>query len=79
MNTYERASSEWLQIVETKFWSEYVRMIREHRDALSRKCETEEDPRKYQGGIKAIDFILGKNEQPGLAERLLAELKEKSN
>jgi len=79
MNTYERATSEYSQILNTKFWDLFVARLREYRGVLSRQCETEDDPRRSQGGVIAIDFILGRNEQQPLAERLLAELKKKSD
>ena len=79
MNTYERATSEYSQILNTKFWDLFVARLKEYRGVLSRQCETEDDVRRAQGGTMTIDFILGRNEQPPLAERLLAELKKKSD
>ena len=75
---YDKLLAEYSSISETDFWLAFNARIAEYRAILSRECETKDDPRKSQGGLVAIDFILGRNEQPHLAQRLLAELKKKS-
>jgi len=77
MHLYDRILSDYKAIADTEFWPLYLARIKQYRDVLSRQCETEDNPTKVQGSLIAIDFILGRNEQPNLAERLLAESKKK--
>ena len=77
MSLYNKLVDEYKDILETDFWPLYLARIKQYRDVLSRQCETEDNPTKVQGSLIAIDFILGRNEQPNLAERLLAESKKK--
>jgi len=77
MSLYNKLVDEYKDILETDFWPLYLARIKQYRDVLSRQCETEDNPTKVQGSLVAIDYILGRNEQPNLAERLLAESKKK--
>ena len=77
MSLYNKLVDEYKAIADTEFWPLYLARIKQYRDVLSRQCETEDNPTKVQGSLIAIDFILGRNEQPNLAERLLAESKKK--
>jgi len=77
MSLYNKLVDEFATIADTEFWPLYLARIKQYRDVLSRQCETEDNPTKVQGSLIAIDFILGRNEQPNLAERLLAESKKK--
>jgi hypothetical protein len=79
MNKYELYSSQYEQISSKEFWAAVMNRIAEHRAVLSRMCEKEDDPRRPQGGIEAIDFILGRNEQPNIAVRLLEETRKKKS
>ncbi len=78
MNQQERISSEFAQIEQTDFWRLFVRTIMDKRKVLSRECETKDDVRESQGGIKVIDWILGVNEQKPLQERILLALRDQT-
>ena len=79
---HDKLVAEFSTIEETDFWKYLLLEIKKHRDTLSTMCETEEDPRKSQGGVKAIDFILGRDyllgrsKYPNIVVRLLDETKQ---
>jgi len=67
------------QLLDLPFWKLFIEKIVERRAYLSRRCETEENPIRFQGGLEAIDFILGRGtDNPSLAERIIRDIREKS-
>ena len=79
MNQLERISGEFSQLEQTDFWRLFVKSISDKRRVLSRECETKDDIKASQGGIRILDWILGVNEQRPLVERLLQELRDQQN
>jgi hypothetical protein len=79
-----KIQAEWESILRTDAWKLFVTAIKKHRDVLSGDCENKDDPRREQGGVKAIDFILGRDylygrsDVPGLVTRIIEETKQKS-
>lgn len=58
---YDKAKleGEWFAIQATDFWKEMVRRILNRREFLINKCLTLDDPRREQGEVRGIDYILG--------------------
>lgn len=77
MSNNSQILSDYETIIHTSFWPLFISRIERHRKVLSRLCETEDDPRREQGGVSALDFVLGKNERDSLAEIIIKELKNK--
>jgi len=75
---FNQILAEWETISVSQFWRAYTDALKAKRALLSRKCETEKDPREYQGAIELMDFILGRNEDPGMVAKLLDALRKKS-
>jgi len=74
-----RLVSDYEQLLDLPFWRLFLEKISERRAFLSRKCETEENPIRFQGGLAALDFILGRGtDNPSLAESIIRDIREKS-
>jgi len=54
-----KLKDEFKQIEQTEFWKDYIVRLGDERKIASRRCETEEDPRIYQGFIRCIDTVNG--------------------
>jgi phage host-nuclease inhibitor protein Gam len=81
---YDKIVGEYSAIEETDFWKSLIKEIKAHRDLLSGMCETKENPTSEQGGVKAIDFILGRdyflgrNKYPNVVVRILENSRKSS-
>ncbi len=47
------------EVLDTAFWAEYTKLIEDARKTASRRCETDEDTKKFQGECRAYDRVLG--------------------
>ncbi|MEE9510459.1 MAG: hypothetical protein V3V81_08195 [Candidatus Bathyarchaeia archaeon] len=46
------------EVLQTSFWAEFVKLIGKARRSASRRCETDEDVKSYQGELRAYDRVL---------------------
>jgi len=52
---FNQILAEWETISVSQFWRAYTDALKAKRANLSRHCETDKDPREFQGGILALD------------------------
>lgn len=46
------------EVLDTAFWAEFERLIEKARKNASRRCETDEDVKNFQGEVRAYDRVL---------------------
>lgn len=54
-----KLEGEWFSIQKTDFWQELMKKVMARRELLINKCLSLDDPRREQGEVKGIDYILG--------------------
>jgi len=84
MSAHDKLLAEYETIQDSDIWDRIISKIMEYRAYLSNMCETKETPTKEQGGIEAVNFILGrdfvfgKSIVPSIVTRILDDAKKES-
>lgn len=66
-----KVEREYKELTKGTFWKEYIVAIENLRRKASRRCETEEDVRKWQGEIHGYNNVFS------LPDKLISIVKEK--